>query len=115
MLYRSERVKHTRVGGEWQLRAVGDDTGQASRAEVEGSASSVLAGSDRVPGCGGGCLLASEGTASGADAQCSNACAEQVATVERLCRMYVNGFFVADLANLCRLLDILAGPHTGMS
>ena len=86
----------------------------ASHLVHEGSAALVLAGSGWVPGCGGGCLLASESTASGADAQLSNPCVEQVATVERLCRMYVNGFFVADLANLCRLLDILAGPHTGL-
>lgn len=56
---------------------------------------------------GGLCLMSSESTASGTEF--SNSSAEQVATVERLCRMYVNGFFVADLGNLCQLLDIMAG------
>jgi hypothetical protein len=31
----------------------------------------------------------------------------QVATIRRLCKMYREGFYVADLRNLCKLLEIL--------
>jgi hypothetical protein len=40
--------------------------------------------------------------------KCLRVVYKQVATVRRLCRTYVDGFFVADLANLCQLLDLLA-------